>query len=190
MRLETLLNDITEEMYKKIVDNRSIKEADAHKTAQMVALSAIKYGDLSNQAAKDYIFDTERFTSFEGDTGPYILYTIVRIKSILNRYTENGGDTKEGTILAPAGDSEKALMLCLTDFNATVETAFAEKAPHKICSYIYGLANAFNHFYHETKILSEEDTPRRQSYIRLLELTRDVLETSVHLLGFSAPDKM
>ena len=190
MRLETLLNDITEEMYKKIVDNRSIKEADAHKTAQMVALAAIKYGDLSNQAAKDYIFDTERFTSFEGDTGPYILYTIVRIKSILNRYTENGGDTAAGKILAPAGESEKALMLALTDFNATVETAFAEKAPHKICYYIYDLANAFNHFYHETKILSEEDADRRQSYIRLLGLTKDALETSVHLLGFSAPDKM
>ena len=190
MRLETLLNDITEEMYKKIVDNRSIKEADAHKTAQMVALAAIKYGDLSNQAAKDYIFDTERFTSFEGDTGPYILYTIVRIKSILNRYTENGGDTAAGKILAPAGESEKALMLALTDFNATVENAFAEKAPHKICSYIYDLANAFNHFYHETKILSEEDADRRQSYIRLLVLAKDTLETSVQLLGFSAPDKM
>ena len=190
MRLETLLNDITEEMYKKIVDNRSIKEADAHKTAQMVALAAIKYGDLSNQASKDYIFDTERFTSFEGDTGPYILYTIVRIKSILSRYVENGGDTKAGKILAPAGESEKAMMLALADFNATVENAFAEKAPHKICSYIYDLANAFNHFYHETKILSEEDAERRQSYIRMLELTRDVLETSIHLLGFSAPDKM
>lgn len=190
MRLETLLNDITEEMYKKIVDNRSIKEADAHKTARMVALAAIKYGDLSNQASKDYIFDTERFTSFEGDTGPYILYTIVRIKSILSRYAENGGNTGEGVILAPAGESEKGMMLALTDFNAMVENAFAEKAPHKICSYIYGLANAFNHFYHETKILSEEDVQRRQSYIRLLELTKDVLETSIHLLGFSAPDKM
>ena len=190
MRLESLLNDITEEMYKKIVDNRSIKETDAHKTAQLVALSAIKYGDLSNQAAKDYVFDTERFTSFEGDTGPYILYTIVRIKSILNRFKEEGGDETKGSMLVPAGESEKALMLALTDFNAMIENAFAEKAPHKICSYIYDLANAFNHFYHETKILSEENADRKTSYIRLLVLTRDVLECSIDLLGFNAPEKM
>lgn len=190
MRLESLLNEITEEMYKKIVDNRSIREEDAHGTAAMVALSAIKYGDLSNQAAKDYIFDTERFTAFEGDTGPYILYTIVRIKSILTRFRENGGDPRDGRLLAPAGTSEKELMLALSRFNVTVEDAFEEKAPHKICSYIYELANALNHFYHETKILSEEDAARRQSYIRLLVLTRDVLETSIHLLGFSAPEKM
>ena len=190
MRLEVLLNDIAEEMYKKIVDNRSIREEDAHKTARMVALSAIKYGDLSNQAAKDYVFDTERFTSFEGDTGPYILYTIVRIKSILSRFKENGGSTEAGQILEPLKDSEKALMLDLGGFNAAVQTAFEEKAPHRLCAYIYELANAFNHFYHETKILGEVDAGRRQSYIRLLVLARDVLETGIGLLGFSAPEKM
>ena len=136
-------------------------EEEAKQVADMVAISALKYGDLSNQASKDYVFDIERFTSFEGDTGPYILYTIVRIKSILSRYVENSGDTKAGTILAPAGESEKDMMLALSNFNATVENAFAEKAPHKICSYIYDLANVFNHFYHETKILSEEDAQRR-----------------------------
>ena len=190
MRLEVLLNDIAEEMYKKIVDNRSIREEDAHKTARMVALSAIKYGDLSNQAAKDYVFDTERFTSFEGDTGPYILYTIVRIKSILSRFKENGGSTEAGQILEPLKDSEKALMLDLGGFNAAVQTAFEEKAPHRLCAYIYELANAFNHFYHETKFLGEVDAGRRQSYIRLLVLARDVLETGIGLLGFSAPEKM
>ncbi len=190
MRLEVLLNDIAEEMYKKIVDNRSIREEDAHKTARMVALSAIKYGDLSNQAVKDYVFDTERFTSFEGDTGPYILYTVVRIKSILSRFKENGGSTEAGQILAPLKDSEKALMLDLGGFNAAVQTAFEEKAPHRLCAYIYELANAFNHFYHETKILGEVDAGRRQSYIRLLVLARDVLETGIGLLGFSAPEKM
>ena len=93
-------------------------------------------------------------------------------------------------MIAPASESEKALMLETAKFNGVIVNAFEEKAPHKICSYIYDLANAFNHFYHETKILSEEDAERRQSYIRMLELTRDVLETSIHLLGFSAPDKM
>ena len=152
MRLENLIADINEEMYKKIVDNRSVRDKDAGETAKIVALSAIKYGDLSNQATKDYIFDVDRFTSFEGNTGPYILYTIVRIKSILNRYVQEGGDLLEGTLLAPVNESEKNLMLMLTRFGATVENAFEEKAPHKICAYIYEVSNAFNSFYHETKI--------------------------------------
>ena len=153
-------------------------------------MSAIKYGDLSNQATKDYIFDIDRFTSFEGNTGPYILYTIVRIKSILNRYEQENKDTENGEILEAANESEKVLMLALTGFPAVVEGAFEEKAPHKVCSYIYELANAFNRFYHETKILSEEDERQKASWIQVLLLTRKVLETSIDLLGFSAPERM
>ncbi|MDO4272644.1 MAG: arginine--tRNA ligase [Eubacteriales bacterium] len=190
MRLENLISDINEEMFRKIVENRSVKDKDAKETAGIVGLSAIKYGDLSNQATKDYIFDVDRFTSFEGNTGPYILYTIVRIKSILNRYLEEGGDSEAGEILAPVNDSEKNLMLQLTGFGATVENAFEEKAPHKICAYIYEVSNAFNSFYHETKILSEEDKVQKESFIQLLKLTRNVLETSIDLLGFSAPERM
>ena len=163
MRLERLISEINEEMYKKIVENRSVKGDDAHKTAQMVGLSAIKYGDLSNQASKDYVFDVDRFTSFEGNTGPYILYTIVRIKSILNRYKEEGGSPEEGEILGAANDSEKALMMALSKLNAVIQPAFQEKAPHKICSYIYELANAFNSFYHETKILGEENEDQKST---------------------------
>ena len=190
MRLENLIREIGDEMYKKIVDNRSIKEEDARATAQIVGLAAIKYGDLSNQASKDYIFDIERFTSFEGNTGPYILYTTVRIKSILNRYQEEGGDLMDTMIQKPAGESEKALMLEAAKFNGVIMNAFEEKAPHKICSYIYELANAFNSFYHETKILSEENQVQKQSWIRLLVLCRDVLETCIDLLGFEAPERM
>lgn len=190
MRLENLIADINEEMYRKIVENRSVKDKDAGETARIVGLSAIKYGDLSNQATKDYIFDVDRFTSFEGNTGPYILYTIVRIKSILNRYCEEGGDLEAGRMLAAVNESEKNLMLQLTGFGATVENAFEEKAPHKICAYIYEVSNAFNSFYHETKILTEEDPAQKQSFIKLLMLTRNILETSIELLGFSAPDRM
>ena len=190
MRLERLISEINEEMYKKIVENRSVKGDDAHKTAQMVGLSAIKYGDLSNQASKDYVFDVDRFTSFEGNTGPYILYTIVRIKSILNRYKEEGGSPEEGEILGAANDSEKALMMALSKLNAVIQPAFQEKAPHKICSYIYELANAFNSFYHETKILGEENEDQKTSWIQVLILTRKVLETCIGLLGFEAPDRM
>ena len=156
----------------------------------MVALSSVKYGDLSNQASKDYIFDMERFTSFEGNTGPYILYTIVRIKSILTKYKEAGKDASSAKLLPAHTESEKALMKEIAKFNSTMETAYEETAPHKVCSYIYDLANALNHFYHETKIMTEEDAEVQASYIRLLELTKHVLEICIDVLGFSAPDRM
>ncbi|MDO5136536.1 MAG: arginine--tRNA ligase [Eubacteriales bacterium] len=190
MRLENLIGDIEGEMFTKIVENRSVRDKDAQETAKIVGLSAIKYGDLSNQATKDYIFDIDRFTSFEGNTGPYILYTIVRIKSILARFAQEGGDAEAGSLLPAESTSEKNLMLQLTGFGTTVESAFEEKAPHRICAYIYEVSNAFNSFYHETRILSEEDKGRKQSYIRLLALTKRILETSIQLLGFSAPEKM
>ena len=190
MRLETLISDITAEMYKKIMENHETDPKEAEATARLVGLSAIKYGDLSNQASKDYIFDTDKFTSFEGNTGPYILYTIVRIKSILNKYRENGGSTDCGKILPPASASEKGLMMEIVKFNSVIAQAAEELAPHKICSFIYDLANAFNRFYHETRILAEEDGERRESWITLLGLTREVLETSIDLLGFSAPERM
>ncbi len=190
MRLENLIADIDEEMFTKIVENRSVRDKDARDTAKIVGLAAIKYGDLSNQATKDYIFDVDRFTSFEGNTGPYILYTIVRIKSILNRYVEAGGNLEAGEILPASNGSEKNLMLQRSGFGSMIESAFEEKAPHKICAYIYEVSNAFNSFYHETKILSEENQAQKESYIRLLQLTKRVLETSIDLLGFEAPDKM
>ena len=190
MRLENLIADIDEEMFTKIVENRSVRDKDARDTAKIVGLAAIKYGDLSNQATKDYIFDVDRFTSFEGNTGPYILYTIVRIKSILNRYVEAGGNLEAGEILPASNGSEKNLMLQLSGCGSMIESAFEEKAPHKICAYIYEVSNAFNSFYHETKILSEENQAQKESYIRLLQLTKRVLETSIDLLGFEAPDKM
>ena len=196
MRLEHLISGINEEMLAKIQENQKTKEnlgistEEAENTAKMVALAAIKYGDLSNQASKDYIFDIDRFTSFEGNTGPYISYTIVRIKSILNKYHGLGKDESGAVIGAAHSKSEKDLMLELSKFNAVMESAFEETAPHKICSYIYDLANAFNSFYHGTKIMSEENETVQKSYIRLLELTKSVLETCIDVLGFSAPERM
>ena len=190
MRLESLIQDINEEMFRKITDNHEIDAEEARETAKIVGLAAIKYGDLSNQASKDYVFDVERFTSFEGNTGPYILYTIVRIKSILNKYRAGGGSLGTHEIRKPSGSSEKALMLVLSRFNSVMQNAFDELAPHKICAYIYDLANEFNHFYHETKILSEENEEQKASWIQLLALTKDVLELCTDTLGFSAPERM
>ncbi|MCI8416374.1 MAG: arginine--tRNA ligase [Lachnospiraceae bacterium] len=190
MRLEHLIGDINEEMYQKIRENQEIPEEEARRTAKITGLSAIKYGDLSNQASKDYVFDVERFTSFEGDTGPYLLYTIVRIKSILAKYAEQGGELEQAVIQQPESEAEKALMLEAAKFNGVMETAFTEIAPHKICAYLYDLANAFNKFYHETRILKEEEKERQKGLIALLLLCRRILETCIDILGFEAPDRM
>ena len=190
MRLENLITEIQEEMYKKITDNRTVEEEEAKNTAKTVGMAAIKYGDLSNQASKDYVFDVDRFTSFEGNTGPYILYTIVRIKSILNKYQEEGKAVTGLKVNQQSGESEKALMLALVKYNEMMENAYEELAPHKICAYIYDLANAFNHFYHETKILAEENEAKKQGYIALLILTKKVLESCIDVLGFEAPERM
>ena len=190
MRLENLIAEIQEEMYKKITDNRTVEEEEAKNTAKTVGMAAIKYGDLSNQASKDYVFDVDRFTSFEGNTGPYILYTIVRIKSILNKYQEEGKAVTGLKVNQQSGESEKALMLALVKYNEMMENAYEELAPHNICAYIYDLANAFNHFYHETKILAEENEAKKQGYIALLVLTKKVLESCIDVLGFEAPERM
>ena len=190
MRLEELVGDINSKMYEKIVENHTIAEEEAKETAKKVGLAALKYGDLSNQAAKDYVFDVDRFISFEGNTGPYILYTIVRIKSILNRYAEAGKKVETCQLQKADSDSMKALMLEVAKFNQVIENAYEELAPHKICAYIYDLSNAFNRFYHETKILSEEDLRKQEGYIALLVITKRVLEACIDMLGFEAPERM
>lgn len=190
MRLEKLMGETRDEMYRKIREGREMTEEEAEKVAETVALAAIKYGDLSNQAAKDYVFDIDRFTSFEGDTGPYILYTAVRIKSILNKYKEQGGSLENLRLRAAENASEKALQMQLAQFNAMMQAAAEETAPHRVCAYLYDLANDFNHFYHETKILGEENPQRRESLLALLVLVRDVMEACVDVLGFSVPEKM
>ena len=186
MRLEHLIRDINDAVYDKIMASRDEDEETARENAKIIGLSAIKYGDLSNQASKDYVFDVDRFTSFEGNTGPYILYTIVRIKSILKKF----GQEIPTAITVPDGAAQKALMLDMTRFSAVFAQASAEYAPHKLCAYIYDLANDFNRFYHETKILAEEDQDKKNGYIALISYCKDILETCIELLGFSAPEKM
>ena len=186
MRLEHLIRDINDAVYDKIMASRDEDEETARENAKIIGLSAIKYGDLSNQASKDYVFDVDRFTSFEGNTGPYILYTIVRIKSILKKF----GQEIPTAITVPDGAAQKALMLDMTRFSDVFAQASAEYAPHKLCAYIYDLANDFNRFYHETKILAEEDQDKKNGYIALISYCKDILETCIDLLGFSAPEKM
>ena len=191
MRLEKLIAEIDEQMYSRIKEgNQEIDDAEAKDTAHKVALAAIKYGDLSNQPSKDYIFDIDKFTSFEGDTGPYILYTMVRIKSILSKYEKEGGNVKEALLRNAESADEKNLMLLITRFADAVESAARDLMPNRICAYIYELSNALNSFYHSTKILTEPDEEKKSGYIALLNVTLKVLETGIDLLGFSAPDRM
>lgn len=190
LRLEKLLAEVTEEVEKKMAD-REMEEDVRKDAAAKVALAAIKYGDLSNQPAKDYIFDMERFTSFEGNTGPYILYTIVRIKSLLNKVKAQGIAVPEGAGILPAENKTQTdVILALAKWSDTVETAFAEQAPYKICQFVYELSDAFNKFYHENKIVTNEDEAWRASHIKLSTLVGQVLETGIDLLGLEAPEQM
>ncbi len=187
MRLEELVGNIADEVYNKMAD-RDMPEEERRSIAKTIGLAALKYGDLSNQSTKDYIFDMERFTSFEGNTGPYILYTMVRIKSILSKLP---GDVK---VSAPSGreygEEEKNLLLTLSRFADSVEKAAAELSPMKICQYIYDLANCFNGFYHANKILSESDETKKAEWIVLLKLTLAILNDCISMLAFEAPDRM
>ena len=186
LRLEQLINDMTDFVKSKVVENKIVEESEVEATTAKIALAALKYGDLSNQPTKDYNFDLERFAAFEGNTGPYILYTIVRIKSILARY----GAWEHLPIQVPANAFAKDLMLSVTKFGPTLEAALKSSAPNLICAYIYELAGAVNKFYHETRILTEEDKDLQAGYISLIGLAKNVLETCIGILGFSAPEKM
>ena len=191
MRLENLIKEIDDAVYEKVMSNRDISEEEAREIAKVVGLAAIKYGDLSNQASKDYVFDLDRFTSFEGNTGPYILYTIVRIKSILTKYKNEIGQLPVGATIKPAfNDSERDLMLGIVKFNEVIQNAYQENAPHKVCQYIYELSNAFSKFYHETKIISEENKEQQDSWITLISLTEAILNQCIDLLGLEAPERM
>ena len=186
LRLEQLIADMTDFVRAKVVENQIVSDEEVEATTQKIAMAALKYGDLSNQPTKDYNFDLERFAAFEGNTGPYILYTIVRIKSILGRY----GAWAQLPIQVPANVHAKELMLAITKLGPTLESALKAAAPNQICAYIYELAGAVNKFYHETRILTEEDEHLKAGYIALIALAKNVLETCIDLLGFSAPEKM
>ena len=186
LRLEQLITDMTDFVRAKVVENKIVSDEEVETTTQKIALAALKYGDLSNQPTKDYNFDLERFAAFEGNTGPYILYTIVRIKSILSRY----GAWEALPIQNPANAEAKDLMLTLTKFGPAMEMALQNAAPNQICAYIYELAGCVNKFYHETPILKEEDEEMKAGHIALIGLAKNILETCIHILGFSAPEKM
>ena len=197
MRLERLISEITEEVEVKMSD-RDMDEEVKHKVAKQVGLAALKYGDLSNQASKDYVFDIERFTSFEGNTGPYIQYTVVRIRSILDRFIAEKNLNKsdlddffaDKKLVKAATASERELELVIAKFSDMIDLAATEFAPHKVCAYIYEVSNCFSAFYHENHILNEQDEARKYSLLKLSYITEKIIVKCLDLLGIDAPERM
>lgn len=189
MRLQDLIQMIKDNVKEKLKLNKSINEDEVEEISRKVGLAALKYGDLSNQITKDYVFDIDRFSSFEGNTGPYILYTVVRIKSILEK-CKDYIEKYELNLINSYSETERNLMLKLVSFNDVIERAFSDKSPNKICEYIYDLANLFNKFYQENRIISEENLEKKMSWIKLITITKNILEQGLELLGLEAPDKM
>ena len=197
MRLERLISEITEEVEAKMAD-RDMDEEVKHKVARQVGLAALKYGDLSNQASKDYVFDLDRFASFEGNTGPYIQYTVVRIRSILDKFMAEKGITKadldnffaDKKLVKATTVSERELELVISRFSDMIALAANEFAPHKICAYIYEASNCFSAFYHENHILNEQDEDRKYSLLKLSYITEKIIVKCLDLLGIDAPERM
>lgn len=191
MRLEYLISEITDTVKQRILENNIITGDAVDEIAGIIAVAALKYGDLSNLATKDYAFDMDRFSAFEGNTGPYILYTIVRIKSILSKYQEKTGKKpEEAVLMAPQNQIEKDLMLLISRFADNLQLAYRDTQPNVLCAYIYDLCGAVNRFYHETRILTETDAQKQAGYVALITLAKGILETCIDLLGFEAPEKM
>ncbi|MBM3263374.1 MAG: arginine--tRNA ligase [candidate division Zixibacteria bacterium] len=191
MKLKDLIRMVTDAAMERIAEIESVRgysEAEKAEIALRVGVSALKYADLMNHRTKNYIFDLERFLSFEGRTGPYLLYTTVRIKSILRRAAER--NMTPGPFLPPSGDLERELSLCLSEFPDTVRLSFETRAPNHLCDLAFRLATIYNRFYHEHHILNEENVNQRDSWLSLSRLTLNVLEKTLDLLGIETPERM
>lgn len=198
MKLSELLDTVESKV--AIKGEEEMDAAELKELKQIIGLAAIKYGDLMNPCESNYIFDIDKFASFEGNTGPYILYTMVRIKSILAKLKERHPDISAALSAAGHGAqqfspafsvaSERELALSLTRFSHAVSEAQKKDSPSLICSYIYEISNKFNVFYHDKKILAEENKDTLRALVALITLTLNVLDICINILGFRAPDKM
>lgn len=161
--------------------------AEQQAVAEKVAVAALKFADLANYRTSNYIFDLDKFTRFEGRTGPYLLYAAVRIKSLLRKAAERGYSS--GPFVAPMG-ADRDLILELAKFPSAVQAAHADCAPNYLCEFAFDLAQVFSRFYQNCPILTEPDTARRESWLALAQLCLRELEVTLDLLGIEVPERM
>lgn len=188
MKLEDMIATVTKGAQEKLEASSFVNETDYEDIARKVGVAAIKFGDLINQRSKDYIFDLNKFFSFEGKTGTYLLYTITRINSILKK----AGAPREhaAPITRVYTDSERELLLKLLMGGDVFQRALAEKAPNYLCEHAYQLAIAFSKFYHDNRIIDEPDPEKKQSWLSLIALVRQVLCMLLDLLGIEPVEHM
>lgn len=168
--------------------DKGFSEEEMREIAQKVGVSAIKFADLMNHRSANYIFDLDKFTQFEGKTGPYLLYTAVRIRSMLTKASNAG--LKAGEIIVATTTSETNLMLTLDKFKTAIEKAYADKAPNVICDHAFELTQAYARFYNDCHILNEQDSARQASWLALSTIVAQQLELMFDLLGLQVPEKM
>jgi arginyl-tRNA synthetase len=191
LRLGDLMALVTDAARQRLDDAHIAEdypEQERAEIARQVGLAALKFGDLSNHRTSNYIFDLERFSAFEGKTGPYLQYSAVRIKSILRRAAGQG--LEAGEIMAPTVPQERGLMLRLVRLPEVIQRAVDLRAPNVLAEYTYDVATDFSRFYEHCHILSEEDPVRQASWLGLVSLTLTVLTLLLDLLGIEIPERM
>ncbi len=191
MKLRVLIEMITDKARERLSEVEAAQgypAAEKEEIARMVGVATLKFADLSNQRTQNYVFDLDRFSAFEGRTGPYLLYTAARTRSILRKAADEA--LAIGPLQTPADEIERALLLKLTEFPDVVQAAFQQRMPHHLCEYAYTLATAYNRFYHEHYILIEEDAAQQASWLALSQATVDLLSLTLDLLGIEVPERM
>jgi arginyl-tRNA synthetase len=191
VRLGDVIDMVTSAARRRIDEAHIAEEYpddERDRIASQVGVAALKFGDLINNRSSDYIFDLERFSSFEGKTGPYLQYAAVRIKSILRRAVAEG--LRPGPMIPPQNAAERSLMLELFRFPEVVARTIDLRAPNHVAEYSYAVSGAWNRFYDECHILSEADPARQASWLSVATWTEATLETLLDLLGIEVPDRM
>lgn len=188
IKLSDLISMVTTKAHERLSEMGSVPESEKEQVAHKVGMATLKYADLKNSRTADYIFDLDRFSQFEGNTGPYLLYAAVRIQSILRKAEAQG--FKPSTVVAPTLDSERALMLELLKLSDYFEKSCESYEPHHLCDFGFTLSQVFNHFYKECHIMGESDPARRGSWLSLCEITLKELKMVLSLIGVDVPERM
>jgi arginyl-tRNA synthetase len=185
VKLSDLIDMVEENAKEKIKDKEDV---EIDNIAKLIGLATLKFADLSNYRTKDYIFDLDKFSSFEGKTGPYLLYSYVRLNNIILKLNDLGRTPNE--IILPASDIERQLLLKISELPNALSLASRDCAPSFVCEYIYDLATLINAFYHKHHILNEENIKQQGSWLALCNLLIHVMDICFHILGIKAPEKM